>query len=89
MALGGTQERVFRLVLREGMGPVLIGLAAGGVTVLAVAPYVKILLYGVSATDPITLVGVAVALILTAAIAIAIPARRASQVDPTIALRCQ
>jgi putative ABC transport system permease protein len=78
IALGGTRERVFRLVLRQGIGPVLIGIAAGSVIVFTVARYVKAMLYGVSATDPLTEVLAVVALTMAAVLAISIPARRAS-----------
>lgn len=87
LALGGDRNRIFRLVLREGIGPVLIGIVAGAAVALGLARYLKAILYGITPTDPVTFVVVAVALSLTAAIAIAIPARRASRVDPMIALR--
>ncbi len=89
IALGGGRNRIFRLVVREGIGPVFVGIAAGMVVVLALARYLKAVLYGVSATDPATFTLAAVALTLTAVVAISIPARRASRVDPMIALRCQ
>ena len=89
IALGGGRDRIFRLVLREGIGPVFVGIAAGVVMVLGLARYLKAVLYGVSATDPITFVLAALALTLTAVVAISIPARRASRVDPMIALRYQ
>ncbi len=89
IALGGEQGRIFRLVLRQGIGPVLIGIAAGLVTTLALARYLKAVLYGVSATDPVTFVLATLALTVTAVLAISIPARRASRVDPMVALRHQ
>jgi putative ABC transport system permease protein len=89
MALGSARGAIFRLLLREGMSPVFIGIAAGVAAVLGLTRYVKAMLYGVSATDPATFAGVAIGLVLAAGIAIAIPARRASRVDPTIALRHQ
>lgn len=89
LALGGGRDRIFRLVLREGIGPVFLGIAFGVAIVLGIARYLKAVLYGVSATDPVTFVLVAIALILTAVVAISIPARRASRVDPMIALRYQ
>ncbi len=87
IALGGEPRRIFRLILREGFGAVFIGIASGLAFVLVVARYLKAVLYGVSATDPITFVSVALGLMLAAAIAISIPARRAARVDPVIALR--
>lgn len=89
LALGGGRERIFRLVLREGIAPVFIGIAAGVVIVLGLARYLKAVVYGVRATDPITFILVVLALILTAVVAISIPARRASRIDPMIALRHQ
>ena len=89
IALGGGKDRIFRLVLREGIGPVLVGVAAGVVVVIGLARYLKAVLYGISATDPTTFFLAALALTLTAVIAISIPARRASRVDPIIALRYQ
>ena len=80
---------MFRLVLRQGIGPVLIGIGAGVVTTLALAHYLKTVLYGVSPTDPVTFVLAALALTLTAILATSVPARRASRVDPMIALRHQ
>jgi putative ABC transport system permease protein len=68
---------------------VLIGLVSGLAISLALARYLKAVLYGVSPTDPVTFVLAAVALALTAVPAISIPARRASRVDPMIALRHQ
>lgn len=87
MALGAVRGRIFGLLLREGIGPVLAGLACGAAAALGLARYLKAMLYGVAATDPITLAAVALSLALAALIAISIPARRASRVDPMIALR--
>ena len=67
----------------------MIGIAAGLVTTLALARYLKAVLYGVSATDPVTFVLATLALTVTAVLAISIPARRASRVDPMVALRHQ
>lgn len=89
MALGGGRERIFRLVVREGIGPVFAGIAAGMAIVLGLASYLNAVLYGVSATDPITFFLAALALALTAVVAISIPARRACRIDPMIALRHQ
>jgi putative ABC transport system permease protein len=89
IALGGVPGRIFRLMLRQGIGPVLIGTAAGLATTLGLARYLKDVLYGVSATDPVTFVLAGLAMILTAVLAISIPARRASRVDPMVALRHQ
>ncbi len=87
IALGSERRRIFRLVLREGFGPVFIGIVGGLAAVLGLTRYLKAMLYGISAADPITLISVALGLALAAALAISIPARRASSVDPIIALR--
>ncbi|MBV8896409.1 MAG: ABC transporter permease [Acidobacteriaceae bacterium] len=89
IALGGSRDRIFRLVLREGIGPVLVGIIIGVGVIVGLAHYIKAALYGVSATDPFTFGVVVFALTITAAIAISIPAARASRVDPMIALRYQ
>ncbi len=87
IALGGEPRRIFRFIVWEGIGPVFIGIAGGLALVLGATRYVKAVLYGVSATDPITFMSVTLGLVLAALIAISIPARRAAAVDPMIALR--
>ena len=89
LALGSARGRLFRLLLREGMGPVFAGIAVGLGMVAGLTRYAKAMLYGVGATDPVTLGGVALGLALAAGIALAIPARRASHIDPMTALRHQ
>jgi putative ABC transport system permease protein len=87
MALGARSTDALRLVLRQCMVPVLGGMAAG----LAVSPVVtRVLsteLYGVSSSDPLTLVAVSCFLVAAAAAAVYFPARRAASVDPMVALR--
>jgi putative ABC transport system permease protein len=87
MALGATRDRVMWLVLGRGMLPVAIGITLGLVGALAAARLLRGLLFGVSPTDPVTLGGVAVLLLTTAAAAAYLPARRATQVDPVQVLR--
>jgi ABC-type antimicrobial peptide transport system permease subunit len=87
MALGAHIDDVLRLVLKQGMSLVLIGVGIGVGVALGVTRYLKSMLYDVRANDPITLVVVAGLLILVALAACFIPARRASQVDPIVALR--
>jgi predicted permease len=87
MALGAKRSGVFRLVLGEGMRLAMIGTAVGIVAALAVTQWLEGLLFGVSAHDPLTLAGVAILLSSTVALATWIPARRATRVDPMVALR--
>lgn len=87
MALGAQQRDVLRLVLGQGLGLMLAGLAIGLLTALLVTRWFASLLFGVSATDPLTFVSIAMLLAAVAIVACWIPARRATKVDPLIALR--
>src|SRR5206468_10538030 len=87
MALGARRASVVWLVLREALILVLIGLAAGILLVSAAARLVTSLLFGVSPTDPAMLAATAVLMLSIAVVAAYLPARRASRVDPTAALR--
>jgi putative ABC transport system permease protein len=87
MALGAEVSSVHRLILRQGMRPVLAGLGAGLIASLAAMRALASLLYGVSATDPPTLAAVSAVLLGVSALAILIPARRAAHIDPMTALR--
>ena len=87
VALGATPAHVVRLMLRDGMAPVLAGLAVGIPLALLATRLLRSLLYEVSASDPVTFVGVAALLAAVALVASWIPARRAARVDPTVALR--
>ena len=73
--------------MRRGMGLVVIGTAIGVAGAIALKSVIASQLYGVSATDPVTFVMVAVALLAVAALATAVPAVRATRVDPAVALR--
>ncbi len=89
IALGGDQRTVQRLVVRQGMSPAAIGLLAGLVLAPALTLLVRGMLVGVSPHDPITFVSVAVLLLAVALLACWLPARRATRVDPMIALRTE
>jgi len=87
MALGAEKRDVLRLVIRMGVGLVGLGVALGIVASLAVARVIATQLWGISAYDPITLGSVSALLLITGIVACWVPARRASRVDPLVALR--
>jgi putative ABC transport system permease protein len=87
MALGAQRMEMMKLVLGEGMLVIVIGLAIGLVGSLALTRFLASLLFGVSATDPLTFAGVVVSLAMVALVACYVPARRAMRVDPMVALR--
>ncbi|MGH9768636.1 MAG: ABC transporter permease [Blastocatellia bacterium] len=89
MALGGRRRDVLRLVVGQGMSLALAGALAGLIASLALSRLMKSLLFGVSPSDPLTFVVVALLLTMVALVACWIPARRATKVDPMIALRCE
>jgi predicted permease len=89
MALGAQRSDVLRMVLTNAMMLVGVGVGIGLVAAFAISRAVKSLLYGISATDPATFLGVTLVLTVVALVASSIPALRASRVDPLVALRHQ
>jgi putative ABC transport system permease protein len=87
MALGSTRGDVQRMVLRQGMLQIVVGLAAGLALAFALTRLLQGMLYGVSTADPLTFVSVVALVTVVALIACYVPARRATKVDPMIALR--
>jgi predicted permease len=87
MALGATQTSVLGLILKEGMSMVLTGVLIGFAAALLVGRLLSRMLYGVSASDPISVAGAALTLLAVALLACYLPARWASRVDPLVALR--
>src|SRR5438552_4458811 len=89
MALGAQTQDVLRLVVKQGMNPVLLGLVIGLAATFAVGRLLTTQLYQISPHNPLLLGAIAIMLALAALLACLIPARRASRVDPIIALRSE
>ena len=89
LALGATPDRVRALVVRDGMRLVAVGLAIGAAGALALSRFVSHLLFGVEARDLATLAASACLLAVVGFVASYIPARRATRVDPMLALRAE
>jgi predicted permease len=86
-ALGGQVSDVLVLVMKQGLVLVAIGVALGSLGALALGRVATSMLYGITGTDPPTFVGTIVLLVLVATVATALPARRATQVSPMLAIR--
>jgi predicted permease len=87
ISLGASRADVLRMVMQQGMLQVLAGTAAGIAGALLLSKLIAKMLYGVQPADPVTFGGVAVVLGLAALLAVCIPARRATRIDPMVALR--
>ncbi len=87
MALGATASNVLRRAVSQGMLPVAVGMLLGLIAARALTGMLTAMLFGVDPADPLTLVGVVTALLVTALAAAWIPARKAARVDPIVALR--
>jgi putative ABC transport system permease protein len=89
MALGARTGDVLWLVVGDGIRLTAIGLALGLAGAFAAARMLKSMIYGVSPTDPLTFIVITLLLTFVALLACWIPARRATKVDPLVALRCE
>jgi putative ABC transport system permease protein len=89
MALGAQQDDVLKMVVKRGMSLAGVGVILGAAASFGLTPLISRLLFGVSPSDPVTFLAVAVLLMSVALFANYIPARRATQVDPMVALRCE
>lgn len=87
MALGASRADVWRLITRQGLAPVAMGLVVGLAGAVAAGRILRGLLFGVTITEPRTFAAVTVAVAASSLVACYLPARRAARVDPTIALR--
>lgn len=87
IAVGASTGDVVRLMMRDSLRPVAAGLVVGLLLVIAVGRILAAALYGISARDPLSILGAVVILMGAAAVAAAVPTRRAARVDPVLALR--
>jgi ABC-type lipoprotein release transport system permease subunit len=87
MALGASQSDILRLVVTNGMKPILLGVALGVIAAIALSRLVASLLFGVPPTDPLTFTVVALLLVIVGVAANTLPAYRATKVEPTQTLR--
>jgi putative ABC transport system permease protein len=87
MTLGATRSAVLRMIFGQNFVPVITGLAIGLAASLALTPLLRSMLFGVKPSDPLAFALISVLLVLVGALACYFPARRAIQIEPTIALR--
>jgi ABC-type antimicrobial peptide transport system permease subunit len=89
MALGAEAQSVQNMIIRQGMGIALVGVGIGLVSAFGLTRIIASFLFGVTTRDPVVLVTVPLLLIAVALMGVWLPARRASQVDPVVALRTE
>jgi putative ABC transport system permease protein len=89
IALGAQAGDVLRLIIKQGMLMVLVGVTIGLTAAFSLSRLISGLLFGISANDPMTFAAVAMLLMVVAFLACYLPARRATRVDPMTALRCE
>ena len=89
MALGAGSRDVLWLILREALLLVIVGVAVGLPMIFAVTRLASTLLFGLTPTDPVSLIYAALLMLAVAMVAAYLPSRRATRVDPMVALRCE
>jgi putative ABC transport system permease protein len=89
IALGAQRPDVLRMIVASGMQPVAIGAVTGLIAAMVFSRVLTSLLYGVTATDPVTFAGVSLLILIVALVACYVPARKAAKVDPMVALRTE
>jgi putative ABC transport system permease protein len=89
LAVGAQPRQIVTMILKRGLVPVAAGCVIGVIVVLAAAKLLSSLLYGVTARDPVAIIGAVLGFTLVAVMAALVPARRAAQSDPSAALRLE
>jgi putative ABC transport system permease protein len=89
VALGANKREIFRLIIGNGLRLALVGIAVGVPSALALTQLMRGMLSGVSSADPVTYIAVIGMLVISALLASYLPARRATRVDPIVALRAE